>query len=243
MLVERPSVSSVWIFLWSSSVIAPFNEIGFYFPSSLALTESARRGKPSFLLRLGPFPKGKSLALTLERWLSARGSGTYTVENGKAELDVSFEKLVPKGVYTVWCSRLTFPPDAKVIDRPCGAEDGSQNKFLADAAGKGKFKLTMNPLEPSSQETASVIALAYHSDGKTYGANPGDFGKNTHVQIVAMLPVPAATPPPPAPPPPPPAEAPGTGGLSGTSIALISIVGLIVLGLIIRFATRKPKVE
>jgi hypothetical protein len=31
--------------------------------------------------------------------------------------------------------------------------------------------------------------MAYHSDGQTYGAYPGDFGKNSHVQLAAMIPV------------------------------------------------------
>lgn len=150
---------------------------------------------------LGPFPKGLALGMTLEQWLMAKGTGTYTVDGDTATLDLIFEGLVPEGVYTLWCSRLTFPPNPQIVDRPCGTEDGSQNSFTAFKNGAGEFKLAMKPMEESTQQTASVFALAYHSDGKTYGVNPGDFGLNSHVQIfflippaqVAESPVPAVT--------------------------------------------------
>lgn len=140
---------------------------------------------------LGPYPKGASLGMTLGEWLSAGGGGTYTVDGDNAELALSFTKLVPSGTYTVWCSRLTFPPNPKVVDRPCGETNGSQNMFKADAGGNGTFSVKMKPLEESTKETASVIAVAYHSDGKTYGAVPGEFGLNSHVQLFFLVPPPA----------------------------------------------------
>lgn len=141
---------------------------------------------------LGPYPKGNQLGFTFGVWLEAKGSGTYEVQADTAELNLTFEKLVPNGTYTVWCSRLTFPPNPKVLDRPCGKEDGSENVFKADAQGNGTFNLKLKPLEESTKETASVVALAYHSDGKTYGETPGDFGLNSHVQIFYLLPAPGA---------------------------------------------------
>src|SRR3989338_5391417 len=141
---------------------------------------------------LGPFDKGKSLGFTLGQWLSTSGIGIYSVDNENAELDLSFKNLVPNGVYTVWCSRITFPPEPSIVDMPCGAEDGSENSFAADEKGAGSFSLKLKPLEASTKETASMVALAYHSDGKTYGESPGDFGSNTHVQIFFMMPVPTS---------------------------------------------------
>ncbi len=143
---------------------------------------------------LGPFEKGEPLEFTLGEWLAAEGSGMYSVNGGVAELKLSFRNLVPDGVYTVWCSRLTFPPNVNVVDRPCGAEDGSENSFTADDKGNADFILEMKPLEPSTKETVSVIALAYHSDGKTYGADQGDFGLTSHVHIFAIIPQPAGKP-------------------------------------------------
>lgn len=139
---------------------------------------------------LGPHARGAALGFTLEQWLAATGSGTYTVDGESAEMKFAFQKLVPNGMYTVWCSRLTFPPNFDVVDTPCGEPDGSQNVFRADSQGNGAFNLKLKPLPDSTKETASVIALAYHSDGKTYGAVPGDFGLNSHVQIFFLLPQP-----------------------------------------------------
>lgn len=141
---------------------------------------------------LGPFDKGKPLGFTLQQWLGASGIGIYSVDGETAQLELSFKNLMPDGVYTVWCSRLTFPPEPKVVDRPCGAEDGSENSFTADAKGIGSFSLKIKALEASTEETASAIALAYHSDGKTYGASPGDFGLSSHVQLFFLLPVPTS---------------------------------------------------
>lgn len=144
---------------------------------------------------LGPYSKGKSLGFTLKQWLGATGAGTYTVTGDNAELNLTFTNLVPNGTYTVWCSRITLPPNVNIVDKPCGAPDGSENAFTADAAGNTIFNLKLKPLEESTKETVTAIALAYHSDGKTYGAAPGDFGLNSHVQIAFLIPPPSvATP-------------------------------------------------
>ena len=140
---------------------------------------------------LGPFDKGKSLGFTLQQWLEASGIGIYSVDGENADMTLSFKKLVPNGVYTVWCSRITFPPNPKISDAPCGKEDGSENSFTADEKGNGDFNLKLKALEVSTKETASAIALAYHSDGQTHGASPGDFGLNSHVQLFFLLPAPA----------------------------------------------------
>ena len=140
----------------------------------------------------GPYPKGQDLGMTLGEWLAAGGQGTYTVTGDRAKLDMTYENLVPNGVYTVWCTRVSFPPNIEIVDKPCGAADGSQNSFVADAEGNGHFELELPTLPASSAETSSVIAIAYHSDGQTYGAHPGDFGLNSHVQVAAMIPAPEA---------------------------------------------------
>ena len=142
---------------------------------------------------LGPFDKGDSLGFTLGEWLAGGGSGSYTVDGDRATLDFSVTDLVPESLYTVWCARVTFPPDAGSEDRPCGEADGSNNSFTTDASGKGKYRVEMAPLKDSSAETASVVALAYHSDGKTYGDDPGAFGQSSHVQLAWIIPEPAPT--------------------------------------------------
>ncbi|MBI2675056.1 MAG: hypothetical protein HYX24_01260 [Candidatus Aenigmarchaeota archaeon] len=141
---------------------------------------------------LGPFAKGAPLGFRLGEWLAAEGSGTYTAEGDTALVNLTFQKLVPNGTYTAWCSSITFPPDVRIVDRPCGASDGSQNSFKAGPEGNGAFNLKAKPLEESTKEKATVIAIAYHSDGRTFGAYPGAFGLNSHVQLFFMMPVPAA---------------------------------------------------
>lgn len=139
----------------------------------------------------GPFYKGEPLGFTLEEWLAATGSGTYTVTGDMAELDFAFQNLVPNGVYTMWCSRLTLAPAFKEALYPCGAVDGSENTFIADEEGNGAFTLTMPAMPASNMDVISDIAVAYHSDGQTYGTDPGDFGRITHVQLFIAAPPPA----------------------------------------------------
>ncbi len=43
----------------------------------------------------GPFAKGQELGFTMEEWLSATGSGTYTVHGSSAKVDFTFQNLVP----------------------------------------------------------------------------------------------------------------------------------------------------
>jgi len=138
---------------------------------------------------LGPFSKGKPLGFTLGQWLSASGIGIYSADGENAEMEFSFKNLVSNGAYTLWCSSIKSPPNPEIIDRPCGAEDGSENVFSADARGNGAFSLKLKALPRSTEGNATIIALAYHSDGKTYGASPGDFGLNSHVQIFFLMPV------------------------------------------------------
>jgi hypothetical protein len=129
---------------------------------------------------LGPFPRGAALGFTLRQWLMAKGVGTYTVRGERAVITASFRGLIPNGVYTLWCVPAPMRPADPL---PCGALDGSENTFKADRSGSADVTITTTPLP-----AGAVIAPAYHSDGKTYGAKPGDFGKNTHVQLVVFLP-------------------------------------------------------
>lgn len=139
---------------------------------------------------LGPFPRGEALGFTLGEWLAATGSGKYTVAGNNAFLSLKFQHLVPNGVYTMWCSQVKLPPRPVITDYPCGKPDGSQNTLHANARGNATFNLALSPLSPSTEKTLTVLALAYHSDGQTHGANPGPFGSATHVQIFSALPAP-----------------------------------------------------
>lgn len=141
---------------------------------------------------IGPYPKGEFTGLTLGRWLEHSGKGRYTCEQGRGTLDVTFSGLVPNGVYTMWHAFIALPPPEPftgTLDLPLGARDGSESVFIADADGRARFEHTFTPcLQMSDVWTTSMLAINWHSDGKTYGGRPGDFGSRAHVPLIVMLP-------------------------------------------------------
>jgi hypothetical protein len=141
---------------------------------------------------IGPHPKGEPLGMTLGRWLQHRGTGTYTCVDNVGTLELSFSGLVPNGVYTMWHAFIALPPTTPfsgTLDLPLGARDGSESVFVADAEGNAEFVHTFTPgLEMSDVWTTSMLAINYHSDGRTYGGLPGAFGLNAHIPLFLMLP-------------------------------------------------------
>lgn len=142
---------------------------------------------------IGPYEKGEPLNMTLGQWLKHSGTGTYTCERGVGSLDLTFTGLVPNGVYTMWHAFVALPPSVPftgTLDLPLGARDGSESVFLADENGRKDFKHTFQPcLQMSDTWTTSMLAINYHSDGKTYGGHPGKFGYNAHIPLFVMLPL------------------------------------------------------
>lgn len=140
----------------------------------------------------GPFNKGRTLKVTLEEWLKATGTATFACENGWGKIRASFENLMPNATYTLWHFFMSAPPTAPfngTLDVPLGDRDGSQSVFTTDSKGRAKLDITFEHcLQLSNVQLMSGLAVAYHSDGKTYGGSPGPFGQVTHVQLFAMLP-------------------------------------------------------
>lgn len=141
---------------------------------------------------LGPHPKGEEFGMTLGEWLKHSGTGTYTCEGGSGELKLKFTGLVPNGVYTMWHAFMALPPAdpfTGTLDLPLGARDGSESVFTANADGTADFVHTFTPcLQMSDVWTTAMLAINYHSDGKTYGGHPGDFGNKSHIPLFVMLP-------------------------------------------------------
>lgn len=140
----------------------------------------------------GPFPKGKPLGITLGDWFAAEGGGSYVCENGTGKVDLTFENLVPNGLYTLWHDFAVWPPTDPFLgfyDVPFGARDGSENAFVADASGNAHVVREITPcLQLSGEQLISELAIAWHSDGNTYGPLPGTFSTVTHVQMYVTLP-------------------------------------------------------
>ena len=141
---------------------------------------------------VGPHPKGEPLGMTLGQWLRHQGTGSYTCEQGVGTLKTSFTGLVPEGVYTMWHAFVALPPTdpfSGTLDLPLGARDGSTSVFTADESGRAAFDHSFTPcLQMSDVWTTALLAINYHSDGKTYGADPGAFGLNAHIPLFLKLP-------------------------------------------------------
>ncbi len=141
---------------------------------------------------VGPFSKGVPLGVKLGDWLAGSGEAEVTCRDGSATISASFQQLVPNGVYTLWYSFIALPPTSplSVMNLPLGTRDGSQNGFVADENGNAVYALELAPcLQLSTDQVGTMLALNYHSDGRTYGFDPGQFGYNAHVQLFALLPV------------------------------------------------------
>ena len=141
---------------------------------------------------VGPWPKGKALGLTLRDWLQATGAGRYTCRDGEGHIEVEFAGLVPDGVYTMWHYFVAWPPTDPFIGAyslPLGSRDGVQSIFTADAKGDARFERRFRPcLQLTGEHLAAGLAIAWHSDGKTYGARPGDLTTVSHIQLYSRLP-------------------------------------------------------
>lgn len=140
---------------------------------------------------LGPFPLGEPLDATQATWLAGEGDVSLTCAGGLGELSASFRQLMPNAVYTVWHSLVATPLTVpfKALDIPVGPLDGSANEFRTDASGAAEFHLELDAcMQLSHPNVTSALAIAYHSDGRTYGLEPGDFGLNSHIHLVTFLP-------------------------------------------------------
>ena len=145
--------------------------------------------------KVGPYEKGQALGFTLGDWLSASGSASYSCNAGTGKLSASFKNLVSNGVYTMWYAVAAGPhmgcPNCPfaTLDMPVGKADGTQNIFRADGNGGAKFSASFKPcLQLATGQLVALLAIAYHSDGKTYGPGPGPVGSVAHIQLLTILP-------------------------------------------------------
>ena len=139
----------------------------------------------------GPYVKGEALGVTLGEWLAATGTVTYTCEEGKSTVNASFENLVPNGIYTFWNfvepDPITDPYTGLVW--PLGARDGTQSVFKVNAQGDAEYEAVIEScLQLSGLQTNSGLAIAFHSDRKTYGFQPGAFGVVTFTHLAGIFP-------------------------------------------------------
>lgn len=137
----------------------------------------------------GPYAKGEPLDFTFGEFIDATGHAEYIKHaSGFDEVLLVFENLRPNGVYTLWCVLMWPPPATDALEIPCGAPDGSQVEYQADADGNLEAHLRMSAMPYSTAEQVSNLCLAYHSDDQTHGHVVGDYGKNAHIQLCFDVP-------------------------------------------------------
>lgn len=163
-----------------------------FMDAPLYATTVMNKHNPFDPLHNGPYPKGHQLGLTLAEWLTAEGSANYACDGTTGSIDATFTGLVPDSIYTLWYFFVASPPMvpfAGAYDLPVGARDGSENIIVSDGEGDASYVVTFEPcLQLSGTQLAAGLGLAWHSDGRTYGANPGPFGLGTQVPIFAFFP-------------------------------------------------------
>ncbi|MCA9908700.1 MAG: hypothetical protein KC519_08635 [Anaerolineae bacterium] len=138
---------------------------------------------------LGPYEAADALDFNLDQWLAASGSGYYTVIGDVGIVSATFENLIPRGSYSLWCSRVALPPALEVVARPCGEVDGLDSAFMADENGAATLSFQFNPLPMTTTSMLSVFMVVYHSDEPAFEERPGRFGLNLHSQLLAIVPL------------------------------------------------------
>ena len=116
-----------------------------------------------------------------------QGSVSLKCDNAGTHVTFHLTGLIPKGVYTIWLLTFEFPgfdPDFThfIGEGSLGAPDGSENSFVASAAGTASLSVH-HPAGDLSEFGATTGCLfdefefhlvgAYHPDGQTYGPFPG----------------------------------------------------------------------
>jgi len=162
-----------------------------YLKAPIFTTAHPVEHEPKDESKKGPYPKGKPMGMTFGEWLAAKGDSMITCRDGKGQVEAEFEKLVPNGIYTIWYWTMatTKTVNRQSIEMPLGAPDGSEATFTADAKGQARYSASFEPcLQGGGGRFMTELAIAYHSDGKTYGYWPGEFGNRSHIHLFNVLP-------------------------------------------------------
>ena len=163
-----------------------------YMDSPLYATANPVPNAPMDHGAVGPYERGAPLDLTLGEWLAGTGVATVKCKGKIGSIKATFDGLIPNAIYTLWHSLVPRPPlDPFVaLDIPLGARDGSTSPFGTDETGHAVYEASISPcLQYSGVQVDTMLAIAWHSDGKTYGPSPGPFSTVTHVQVFGFFPI------------------------------------------------------
>jgi hypothetical protein len=107
--------------------------------------------------------------ITLEQWLSARGTAKIRCKGHTANLQIEMTNLIPRGLYDVWGVMLTDQGPAPLC------LGGSPCAFLTDKKGNGSFSATLSfcpyDLRPG-EFPIGIIEVLFHSDHALYASQP-----------------------------------------------------------------------
>lgn len=139
------------------------------------------RGSPQ--LAIGRAPSNGPI--TLRSWLRARGEARIRCSGRNAPVvELTFEGLVPRGLYTAWGGMLTANGPAPV---PLG---GLPNVFSADPAGRASYAARLNycplALKPGEVPLA-FIDIVLHTDHAVYAGIPEPFGAGLPPGVVSHI--------------------------------------------------------
>lgn len=108
-------------------------------------------------------------AITLDQWLSARGTAKIRCKGHTASLQIDMTNLVPRGLYDVWGVMLTNQGPAPIC------LGGSPCAFITDKKGNATFSATLNfcPYDLREGEyPLGIIEVLFHSDHALYASQP-----------------------------------------------------------------------
>jgi hypothetical protein len=131
---------------------------------------------------LNPVTAPDGHQITWGEWTQIEGQAAVKCINNGSHVVVHLSGLIPNGQYTVWVF-IFHPAGNLVAAGPLGAQDGSENGFVADADGVGHIGRVLPPGMLSAKpgpfdgcltdEDEFQVHVVYHIDGMTHGNVPG----------------------------------------------------------------------
>ncbi len=127
---------------------------------------------------------GQDMGVMLGAWEASSGRAMLQCRGGAETIRSEFRNLIPNGLYTLFVVHFDVQSGPGRFT-PLGAADGSNDSFVANAAGQGQAMSSVSPcLTPGSE----AVVLVWNSDGQTHGSSIGSPGITSHNQLIFRVP-------------------------------------------------------
>jgi hypothetical protein len=149
-------------------------------PPDTVLFNRTFRGQPNALF-CDPILNPDKSQMTLEQFIDVKGrSAVKCIRRGTHSV-LSFKRLRPYGVYTIWIVLPDSMPGPPIGVGGIGRTFLSENSFVANEEGEGEIVRTtpeqdlsiFGHVEQCMLDEPFLYELVYHSDGLTHGRDPG----------------------------------------------------------------------